>query len=319
MIVTCPSCTAKFEIPDDKYRPGRKARCSNCGNVFPLPDVEADGIPHDDIFSTVPSQAAPSFPSPGIPGDDAPEDPAPAGEPSPSPARPLAEDMAPMPDPADNVVIPPPPSPEKKTFKDKFKNRKRLFVIVGAVFVTLLLGYGGSMVYSAFFSPPSGSPDRLTDGRLARSLGGQSGPISEKEAARQATVRRLALGNVRQHTVTDNEKTGPMIVIEGVVANNFDSPRDLVLLEITLYDDQGRALVMREQYCGITLSLLQLRTLSKAALEAALTNQVNILSNNTDIPPGGTVPFTCVFFDLPKAAYEFEVKIADVQDPSRKK
>ncbi|MCC8194613.1 MAG: DUF3426 domain-containing protein, partial [Deltaproteobacteria bacterium] len=145
----------------------------------------------------------------------------------------------------------------------------------------------------------------------------KSVPDPEKEAARLAAVRGLALENVRQYTVTENENTGPMVVVEGAVVNNFDAPKDLVLLEVTLFDNKGNALVLREQYCGVVLSLLQLRTLSKPAIESALTSQYMILTNNTDIPPGGRVPFTTVFFDLPNSAYEFEVKIVDAQDPAK--
>lgn len=283
MIVTCPSCETKFAIPDDKYRPGRKARCSNCGFVFPLPELTEDISP---------------------PVDDLPLSPPPA---QPAPAPPASpEDIVP---PVSEKSAPP------------GRSRKKLPFILAIALAVALLGFGGVMVYSSFFAAPKTSdPARATDGKVVDSLGGRTvTEDEEKEAARQAAVRRLSLENVRQQTVTDNEKTGPMVVIEGTVVNNFDVPKDLILLEVTLYDGKGNALVLREQYCGVTLSLLQLRTLPKAAIESALSNQVVILTNNADIPPGGRVPFTTVFFDLPHSAYEFEVKIVDVQDSAPKK
>lgn len=310
MIVTCPSCATKFEVPDDKYRPGRKARCSNCGFIFPLPELGSDGMPLEP-----PAPAAPPEPSPPAPAAPVPAERSADAPPAPEPAQPAAPLEEPLSDSTEDVVIPPRAPKQKRRF-----GGRTLPVVLAGLLVVGLLGYGGYMVYGAFFSHRGGVPERLTDGKLTRSLGGgRPGPVSDQEAARQAAVRHLALEGVRQYTITDNETTGPMIVIEGSVINNFDGPRDLILLEITLFDDKGKALVMREQYGGVTLSLLQLRSLNKAALEAALVNQVNILSNNTNTPPGGRVPFTTVFFDLPKGAYEFEVRIVDVQDPAEKK
>ncbi len=45
MIIACPTCETSFALPDDLYRPGRKARCSNCGSVFPMPDFLEDPPP----------------------------------------------------------------------------------------------------------------------------------------------------------------------------------------------------------------------------------------------------------------------------------
>ncbi len=326
MIVTCPNCETKFEIPDDKYRPGRKARCSNCGFVFPLPDIdepvaspEADArdavrAVEDDIDAIFAESGADGRAG-ALSGDDSASGEATSQDQA---ADPPPENAAPIPAPPasfDDVV-----SPSAETRAPQRSGKKFLLILV-VLFALALLTYGGIMVYSALFAPVTSSdPVRASDSDVVSSLGGQSGGAdAAKEAARQAAVSRLSLENVRQQTVTENEQTGPMVVIEGTVVNNFDTPRDLILLEVTLYDSKGNALVMREQYCRVTLSLMQLRTLSKAALESALSNQVDILTNNADIPPGGRVPFTTVFFDLPNTAYEFEVKIVDVQDPSQKK
>lgn len=319
MIVTCPQCETKFDIPDDKYRPGRKARCSNCGNVFPLPELDdavspegSDAAFADPAAAASRTEDAPSFDAASfdaadaafedITDDDMTDDAPEGGMPSP-PAS------------VDDIVSP----PAKKAAGTR-PGKKKLVLLGGMCLVLALLVYGGIMVYTAVFAPPKVTdPARATDGSTVESLGGKtSSADQEKEAARLAAVRRLSLENVRQYTVTENEKTGPMVVVEGSVVNNFETPKDLILLEITLFDDKGNALIMREQYCGVTLSLLQLRTLPQAAIEGALVNQSVILSNNTDILPGSSVRFTSVFFDLPHSAYEFEVKIIDVQDPAKK-
>ena len=382
MIVTCPNCETKFEIPDDKYRPGRKARCSNCGHVFVLPEAEVPApivpdipaapvppvapdipiVPDIPIAPAAPPAApAAAFPAAApdmtvssdevssfdalmrdldsaLPGEEPPvadvgfppheEN---AGTEKKEPAAAVEEELIPPPPPAspasvDDIVVPPPPPLKGKrripipkiSIPAVPMNRKRLLLILGIALIVALLGYGGIMVFSALFSDSKTTdPARVTDGGVVESLGGRTSQADlEKEAARQAAVRRLALENVRQYTVSDNENTGPMVVVEGTVINNFDTPKDLILLEVTLFDKKGNALVLREQYCGITLTPLQLRTLSKAAIENALANQSSIIINNTDILPGGSVSFATVFFDLPRGAYEFEVKIIDVQDPA---
>ncbi len=323
MIISCPNCETKFELPDDKYRPGRKARCSNCGFVFALPGagetvgpaaVQAEAVPDiaDDFPDPLPEgEGLPDFPDAGdgeppepegLPGEDVDAVPG-------FPDGPVQEET-PLPASLDDVVPPP-----AGAVAVKKRSKKRLLLLLSLILALALLAYGGVMVYSAFFAPAK-SPD-VSDGGAAGTEA--SAEKQEEEAARRAAVRHLSLENVRQYTETDNERAGPMVVIEGTVVNNFDTPKDLILLEITLFDDKGEPRVIREQYCGVTLSQLQLRTLSKAAIESALENEVVIFTNNTDIPPGGRVPFTTVFFDVPKSAYEFEVKIADVKDSAAKK
>ena len=47
-----------------------------------------------------------------------------------------------------------------------------------------------------------------------------------------------------------------------------------------------------------------------------LNNKVELLANNTNIPPGGEVPFMILFYDPPENVAEFGVKIVDVKDAS---
>jgi predicted Zn finger-like uncharacterized protein len=37
MQIACPSCSAEYEVPAARMKPGRKARCSRCGTEWPLP------------------------------------------------------------------------------------------------------------------------------------------------------------------------------------------------------------------------------------------------------------------------------------------
>jgi hypothetical protein len=54
-------------------------------------------------------------------------------------------------------------------------------------------------------------------------------------------------------------------------------------------------------------------------LEAFINNKLEVLTNNTNIPPGGEVPFMVLFYNPPPTVAEFGVKIVDVRDPEVKK
>lgn len=327
MIVACPRCDTRFDIPDDKYRPGRKARCSHCGNVFPLPELTAPEAVAPDVAGDVNRASVKDALFSSFEADmqkalseEAVSDPAAETAEQETDSGPSAPDFSEL-DEAD--TLPPPASVEDAVLdanaeKPTKRSRKNPVVILVGVLALLLFCVGGFFLYSAFFSSdPALAPAQKIDSRTSLALDGKGGAEGdEADAVRQSAVRRLTLEKVRQYTVTENSKTGRMVVIEGDVVNNFDTPKDLILLEVTLYDAKGNALVAREQYCGVTLSFMQLTTMPKAALENALSNQMDIFTNNTNIPPGGRVSFMTVFFNLPSAAYEFEVKIVDVKDPA---
>ncbi len=273
MIVACPGCETKFNVPDDKYAPGRKARCSSCGNVFALPEIDDSVAPQTPFVE----QAAPDAPDekfPAMPEEGYFQEP-------------------------DDVVL-----PTAGGAPSRGRKIKKLLAVLGIVCLATLLGYGGYKVFSSF--------------RGGKQTTAPAGPTAA-ELAQQELAERLALKNVRQYMVTNNDKAGRMMVVEGKVINNFTVPKDLIKLEVTLYDDKGKALAVKEQYCGITLSLFQLQILSKKELEDALNNRLDILSNNTNILPKKDVPFITVFFNPPETAYELGVKIVDAKDPAPKK
>ncbi len=67
MIVTCPNCGTKFNLPEEMARPGAKLRCSVCKHVFKMPD---DAFPVEESLNmNVPKKNAYSsdFDSPSSP------------------------------------------------------------------------------------------------------------------------------------------------------------------------------------------------------------------------------------------------------------
>ena len=57
MIVQCPHCETKYNVPEERLKPGgTRMRCSRCGNVFtaepeaplPPPRLETPAAPEDE-------------------------------------------------------------------------------------------------------------------------------------------------------------------------------------------------------------------------------------------------------------------------------
>lgn len=126
-------------------------------------------------------------------------------------------------------------------------------------------------------------------------------------------VEKLTMRNVRQYNVL-NEKAGKVFVIEGRAVNEFPEPKELIELEGAIYDKDKKPLAVKRQLAGTQLSLFQLQVLSEKEMESFLNNKVELLANNTNVPPGGEVPFMILFYDPPDNIAEFGVEIVDVKD-----
>lgn len=129
-------------------------------------------------------------------------------------------------------------------------------------------------------------------------------------------VEMLTMRNVRQYNVL-NEKSGKVFVIEGRVVNEFDEPKELIELEGALYDKDKKPLAMKRQLAGTQLSLFQLQVLNEKEMDSFLNNKVELLANNTNIPPGGEVPFMILFYEPPENVAEFGVKIVNARDAKK--
>lgn len=133
------------------------------------------------------------------------------------------------------------------------------------------------------------------------------------EAKIPAEVELLTMRNIRQYYV-DNEKVGKIFVIEGRVVNEFPQPKGLISVEAAIYGDNKKLLALKRQLAGSQLSLFQLQVLSDKEMEAFLNSKMEILSNNTNVPRGGEVPFMVLFYKLPDGLKEFGIRIVDAKD-----
>jgi len=346
MIVECPNCQAKFRLPDDKISPqGTKLRCGKCRHVFevkPPAEPAAPGLTDfdfpDDMTAppekpVAPAAAAASTPAaqPGaeeVPAEEhfhseeyeAPADQADEEEAlDDGPTRPgfSLDDVADIPLPGSSVS------------KDR---RRRVLIIAGAVLFVIIVTslaihfldlWPSKKPATPPVTPPAASapatppvtPEAVKPeaGKAAAPGAPEAGPAKPEEAAK---VKDIMLQNVRQYYVS-NEKVGQLFVIEGKAVNNFKTPKEMIKLEATLFDEKGGVLATQEALAGNTVSLFQLQVMTRDELKNALSSQVGVLTNNTNIAPGGESPFMIVFFEPPEAVKEFGVKVVDAKDPPK--
>jgi predicted Zn finger-like uncharacterized protein len=242
MYISCPSCETTFSLPDELYKPGKKARCSQCGTVFPMS-----------------AEAAP--------------DPGPA----------IGETAAP--------VLKRLPRPQKKYMP--------AFMALAAAILLVMLGYGGYLMYSAVTAPPE---------NVAETDPASPGGSSEQEQL----INQISLDEIRQFLV-DNVHTGKIMVIQGLAVNKSDGRRDLIAIEARVMDANNRVLAAVRQVCGVPLTLFQLQSLTEKEIKESLDNRITILTNNSDVPPGGKVPFVVVFPNPPENMRTFEVRVIDAR------
>ena len=296
MIITCPSCDTKFNLPDDKVQQGAQLRCSVCKHIFGVPDTSGHmpGQLEDKAAPVKPQSASDEpvrSPATGIRDDEADQmeerEEGDAGYPE-------EDDTASLSSSSLDLDVNFGSSRRKKKKSGSGKALKIVLVLL----VLIVGGAGGAWYFM---------------GDTVRAylpfLGGQAATST------QDLVSKITLTEVRQYSIT-NEKLGSLSIIEGKAVNGFAEPRELIKVEATMYDQSGNVLVSKNQMAGTTVSLFQLQVLGEKELEQALGNRIEILSNNTNVPQGGRVPFMIVM-PTPAGATEFGVKVIEAKLPPK--
>ncbi len=196
----------------------------------------------------------------------------------------------------------------RKSEKKKGGALKLLLFLL--LFVLLLLAGGVAAIHhlGLWTSLPQWVQELGRTARLPVG-GGMAKPAEDQ-------VRLLSLENIRQYTV-QNDKAGQVFVIEGKVVNNFPGPRELIRVQASLYDQAGGVVVSKDITAGNTVSLFQLQIMSPQEIEAALGSDAGIMSSNSNVQTGGSVPFMAVFFNAPESVAEFGVKIIEAREPAK--
>lgn len=315
MILQCPSCDTKYNFPEDKYKEGRKVKCTICGHVFPLPaqrppQPEPEPEPEEDAFQE-------SLEEDGLDSlfDDDEAAPQPEEKPAPEREEPGAGEESGEPEPKedDSASVQEEFALDGASGKgfdldamvageaEKTKGkRSKLAMVMGLV---ALLVVGGLAYYFLPLFMGGEEPE-------------EEQPAETEQVITTEQIKNFALEDVKQYYV-DNEKIGKLFVVQGKVVNNFTVPKELVKIEANLFDSSGASVVSKTMLIGNTVSLFQLQMLSKDELEATINNKVGILTANTNVPPGGEVPFVVVFYNPPDTVQEFGIKVVSAKDPPK--
>ncbi|MDQ7830910.1 MAG: DUF3426 domain-containing protein [Desulfovibrionaceae bacterium] len=331
MIVTCPNCSSRFRLPDDRIGPdGVKLRCGKCKHVFrlepPSPaDVRDFDYPEDDGTAFGANVGEAAAPAPAGSAREA------RPEPGRAPDR-EADSLFASETSADQEDAGTPRTDfnlddiseiditGKKGKGASSKDVKRRSLIVAlSLFALVVITLAAVFFFDLWPGAKDGQPPAPPTAEQAKPA--EPGKEGEKPAAEKpdesAKVKDIVLQNVRQYYVT-NEKAGQLFVIEGKAVNNFKSQKEMIKLEAALFDEKGNVLLSKDMLGGNTVSLFQLQVMTRQELESALGSQVGVLTNNTNLAPGAETPFMIVFFDPPEAVKEFGVKVVDAKDPPGK-
>lgn len=320
MILECPNCKTTYNLADSLVpEGGRKVKCTVCDHVFraALLSQERDAV-HDadieDLFGADSGDSGMDFggPSPAAARDDS------AAEDKPSGGYEIPDDLASASagDPSREEA------PAKagngagmdlgggfsldggKPRKESKGGKKMLALAIVGGALLLLAGAAAGL----YFLKPG----------LVPGLG--KAPAADEAAAKpaaQAQVDNITLDKIRQYYV-ENEKVGKLFVVEGVAVNDFDAPKELIAVEVSLFDAQGQTLAGKRQMAGNSLSLYQIQILELDKIESGLVNESGIAANNMFVQPRGEVPFMVVFANPPDTVSEFVVKVVEVKDPPPK-
>jgi len=267
MIVECPNCHTRFNLPEDKANSQAKLKCSKCGNIFAL----EEGVSSEEDET-------------GPDGDQLVQE-FEAGD------KDAVEESA----------------PDDFNLDARTEAKKPGKKLVWTMLIILLLIAGFFAAY--FFWPGfSGYVTGLAPEK------GESSITSSKKAA-ESSIENIHLENVRQYFVR-NEKIGQVFVIEGKAVNRFEKPRELIKLKAVLYDGQENVVQSKEFFCGNNVSLFQLQVSSREELESSLTARVGVITNNTYVEPGKSVPFMVAFYSPPDKVKEFGLEVIQAKEPS---
>lgn len=287
MIVSCPECHTKFNLPDGRIGPsGANLRCSRCSTVFHYPppeDAEQPDFPDRSEASTPPkdnAQSAKKDDTDALFGD--------FNEDEENGTTKSKKDSS-----GSRKKI------KKGAAEKSSGGRKKLLLIIGLALATLIIGLS---VY-LFLSSSAKSPDELA---------GETTPEEKKEDKEKAP--QVIIKKEITNYYVNNEKIGLILVIAGKVVNSSSTYKEHIKVECNLIDENKKSLITKQVLCGNEASYFQLQVNTEKELESILTSKLGVYTNNTNVAPGGEVPFMVLFFNPPNTVAEFKIKVIDAKD-----
>lgn len=299
MIVECPNCQTKFNLPDEKVGPdGAKVRCGVCKTVFTVEPPEPDDFPGFGESGAKPAWSA----------SDEEERPEREDEFDSERRKDRFEDVRPSTADFDELGL-------TKPDKPRFSKLAKILALSGLLVVML----GGSYATAAYFFefwPFSKKPAKSAMEEPIPAAVQQAPQTQAAAAALPSMEERLENLPIVDYTqyLVDNPKIGKLYVIEGAVENKNATDVGWVKVKASLSNDKGEVILSKEIDAGPKVPNYELKFLSKTDLDARLTSKQEILFNNGDVKPGEKIPFMVVFENIPPETKEYSLQVTSFQD-----
>lgn len=129
-------------------------------------------------------------------------------------------------------------------------------------------------------------------------------------------IDQISLGTLEGRFLR-NEQAGEIFLIRGEAINDFNQSRSAIQVKGVLYDQHGKPLKQKTVFCGNPISDEQLRTLHFEELEQMMGNQFGKDLSNMKVDPRKSIPFDIVFRDLPANIAEFSVNVTSSRPTER--
>jgi predicted Zn finger-like uncharacterized protein len=191
--------------------------------------------------------------------------------------------------------------PEARPAVTKIKGRRSGLFLALAIFCAAL-------AIGLYFLSARPEPLALSDGSDQAPAEAQpTGPAAVSADPNGTEYITFTQKDNLKHFYRNNAKEGQILIITGMVRNNYPEPRSFIRLRGTLLDQGGTILADRFVYAGNTVSEDDLLNLPISEILARLNIKGGQNNRNMKIPPGQEVPFMVVFDKLPPARDEYRI------------
>lgn len=264
MIITCPNCTTRYSLPQDKIKPGgQKVRCAKCGTVWhqapedepialTVEDEVAPPTPEPAWAPAMPAEPAPAAVPPIMPSPAERTPASPADQPAPEPPMPAAPVAAADPAPAAAPVTPGmtapggfarlhvPSSNEQAAERDGTGRGRKIAI---AVVILVILALGALVLFRQQVQELTGIP--LMPNAAPKSpetAAAPAAPAQPVEAAAPLPPEPMTLSLEEVESYTEETEGIKRLVVKGVISNFGDREQVIPKISFELRDKDGNRL-----------------------------------------------------------------------------